>query len=114
MYNRKDIYDALVKFGAKPAKSINGTNTTDEAMDIDTISLSVVEEDAEMERQLLQAAYESKKKKKSTPTTDKNKVVIDPYSNLQKVGSIVFENGEPYDIMIMKVEVYSNNYSANM
>ncbi|KAI9309588.1 ankyrin repeat-containing domain protein [Cunninghamella echinulata] len=114
LYNRKDLYDALVKFGAKPAKPIIEPNTNDDTMDIEMISLNTVEEDAEAERQLLQAAFEAKKKKKPVPTTEKNKIVIDPYSKLQKVGTIVFDNGEPYDIMIMKVEVYSNSYSSNM
>jgi hypothetical protein len=118
--NRKDHHDALVEYGARPA-SLDTTATYDDndvpedRMDVEQIPLSTVEMDAEAERVVLQELAESRKKKKPIqPTTDDNKAVVDPYSKLEKIGTIVFDQGEPYDIMIMKVEVGSCLYSSNM
>lgn len=84
-------------------------------MDVEQIPLETVEKDAESERVLLQALVEAKKKMDpKQPTTEENKVVIDSYSKLEKVGTIVFDQGEPFDIMILKVEVASWLHSSNM
>lgn len=120
--NRKGHLDALVKYGARPASLHTATTRDDngvpeDRMDIEQmeISLRTVETDAEAERAVLQELAELRKKKKPMqPTTDDNKAAIDPYSKLEKIGTMVFDQGEPYDIMIMKVEVGSCLYSSNM
>ncbi|KAI8333682.1 ankyrin repeat-containing domain protein [Chlamydoabsidia padenii] len=119
LQNRKDHYDALIRYGAQPVlmdtEMNDNDNTFDDRMDVEQIPLETVEKDAETERVALQKLLESRKKKTTAqPTTEDNKAVIDPYSKLEKIGTMVFDQGEPYDIMIMKVEVASYLHSSNM
>ncbi|CAO3595612.1 unnamed protein product [Absidia cylindrospora] len=116
--NRKDHFDALVRHGAKSttldADMIQDDTQTECPMDVEQISLETVEKDAESERVLLQALVDSQKTISDQPTTEENKVEIDPYSQLERVGTMVFDQGEPFDIMILKVEVQSYLHSSNM
>ncbi|CAO3639521.1 unnamed protein product [Cunninghamella echinulata] len=79
---------------------------------VDYIPLSTVELDAEAERELLQARKDALKPADDKKT--KNVIPIDPDSNLQSIGFVVYDNGEAYDIMIMKIDVTQSAHGCNM
>jgi hypothetical protein len=78
-------------------------------MDIDYVTTQKVDEDAQIEREILQKQKDLEKAKNKQVTNkqdDDGTVKVDSYSNLEKVGSVMLdENNKPYDIMLMKVEV---------
>lgn len=74
--------------------------------------MNTVETDAEAERELLQARKDALKPARDKTANDR--ASIDPDSNLQSVGYIVYENDEPYDIMIMKIDVTQSAHGCNM
>lgn len=86
-------------------------DNNDSPMDIDYITTTKVDEDAQIEREILQKRKDLEKAKKRAAEGRKDDeeeeaVKVDPYSKLEKVGSIMLdENNQPYDIMLLKVEI---------
>ncbi|KAL0085941.1 ankyrin repeat-containing domain protein [Phycomyces blakesleeanus] len=110
-------YDLLADKGVtvafEDAPSEEAPSEAETMMEIDSsIPSQAIEKDADAERKLLQAKLDASKEDKMEE--DKKPAEVDPLSNLKNVGFVVYENDEPLDIMIMKVEIFSNNYSRNM
>lgn len=77
-------------------------------MDVDYISTQTVDQDAAIERRILQKEKDLEKARdKSVSIQGKNDTVqVDPYSNLERVGYVVSdENQQAYDIILIKVEL---------
>lgn len=84
------------------------TNVEDDScMDIDYITTEKVDEDAQIERGILQREKDLEKAKLGIEDKDDDETPkVDPYSNLQKVGTImVDEKEQAYDTMLIKVEL---------
>lgn len=79
-------------------------DSVEDPMEIEAVSMDQIEEDAQTERELLQKEQDAKKEKHDK--SEKRAPVVDKYSNLQDVGHVICdENGEYYDIMLLKVEL---------
>lgn len=79
-------------------------DNVEDPMEIETVSVDQIEEDAQKERELLQKEKDAKKKKHSK--SKRTAPEVDKYSNLQNVGHIICdENGGYYDVMLLKVEL---------
>ncbi|KAI8089183.1 poly polymerase catalytic domain-containing protein [Halteromyces radiatus] len=107
----KDVYQTLRDLGLRQSEKEPAISQTLPTNPMDYISLHTVEKDAEAERDLLQAQKDELKSQTDTPD---DLVPVDPLSGLDQVGKIVYENDEPLDIMIMKVDVNQNSYGCNM
>lgn len=110
----KEMYEAMIRI--EPTCEVSQydkepDNKDDSSMEIDFISTQKVDEDAQIERAILQKEKDLEKAKDKIPThDDHNSVVkVDTYSNLEKVGYVMLdENNQAYDIMLIKVEI--SNY----
>ena len=76
-------------------------------MDIDYISTKKVDEDAQIEREKLQQKKNKQKAKEGVQDdSEKDTVQVDPYSKLEKVGTIVMDSeNKAYDTMLIKVDI---------
>lgn len=112
--SNKFLYDCLTRL-VPSVKTINleeaqNNGVDDGLMEVDVISMSQIDEDAQTEREILQKEQDAKKKKDSTNDDVDTKAKVDPYSKLQKVGHIEYdEDDKPYDIMLLKIEIHSWN-----
>lgn len=111
-FERKNVllYDALRSLIISPEviKLKKPRNNNNLSMEIDFISTQKVDQDAQIEREILQKEKDLKKTKNSLVTFDDCDlaVKVDTYSKLEKVGYVQMdEKNEPYDIMLIKVEL---------
>ncbi|KAM3589297.1 hypothetical protein VKS41_000165 [Umbelopsis sp. WA50703] len=104
------MYNILIECGSAHSKPSH-----DDSMDVDIeieLHTMPVEEDASKAREiLLKRAEEERIKKGENP---EKKVEIDPNSELQDVGSIVYDNGEPLDIILHRTDVIASQWGLNM
>lgn len=122
-YHRKDktLYNVLTKRDSSAAKYAienykkeDFPENTTSPMEIDYISLVEVDNDAQIERENLQRIKDLEKAgdKTTKVNEDDEKLEIDSYAKLDKVGVISLnEANQPYDIMLMKVEL--NSWGSN-
>ncbi|KAG2186273.1 hypothetical protein INT43_002711 [Umbelopsis isabellina] len=106
-----NLYNVLIECG-----SAHSMVSDDDVMDVDTeieFQTMPVEEDSTQAREILLKKAEEEKLKKGEEVKE-IKVEIDPNSELQDVGSIVSENGEPLDIMLHRTDVSASQYGLNM
>ncbi|KAI9010901.1 ankyrin repeat-containing domain protein [Phycomyces nitens] len=109
----KDAYNKLIKSGVDPDSEDDITETEDMMEITDFIPSQTIEQDADAERAILQARVNALKE--DVVMEDKKPIEVDPHSNLGNIGYVVCDDDdEPYDIMVMKIEIFSNNYSRNM
>lgn len=117
------MYKTLLELGASPAT--HNTTTHEEAavqslsMDTEYISLQAVENDAEEERELLEAEALAAADNEDShmDIVEEEKYEIDAYANMDKTGEITRdEQGEPYDIMLQKIglSIGYGGYNDNM
>lgn len=79
-------------------------------MEVDHISLVQVDHDAQIERENLQRLKDLEKAQAASaqPNEEDEKLKIDEYAKLSKVGMLAMDaSDQPYDIMLMKVELRS-------
>ncbi|KAI7902907.1 ankyrin repeat-containing domain protein [Cokeromyces recurvatus] len=92
-------------------KFIHSEQNLSKDIDINYISASNVEKDAQIERKRLQQLKnieQNKKRDSLNNDTVDDALRVDPYSKLDKVGYIIVDEHQvPYDIMLMKVELQS-------
>lgn len=122
-YHRQDktLYNVLIakdssaaKYAIENYRKQDFPENTTSPMEIDHISLVEVDNDAQIERENLQKIKDLEKANDETTKVneDDEKLKVDSYAKLDKVGIIsVNEANQPYDIMLMKVEL--NGWGTN-
>lgn len=106
-----NLYNVLIEFGSAHSKVSNG-----DSMEVDTeidFLTMPVEEDAIKAREIVLKKAEEERMKNGEEV-DEKQVEIDSNSELQDVGSIVYENGEPLDIMLHRTDVSASQCGLNM
>lgn len=112
--SNKQLFECLTRL-EPTIKNINleedhTSHSAEYAMEVDSISMHQIDEAANLEREFLQKEHDAKTKKDGIKEKDDVKAKVDPYSKLEKVGYVECDEAdEPYDIMLLKVNINSWN-----
>lgn len=112
--SNKQLFECLTRL-EPTIKNINleedhTSHGAEYAMEVDSISMHQIDEAANLEREFLQKEHDAKKKKDGIKEKVDAKAKVDPYSKLEKVGYVECDEAdEPYDIMLLKVNINSWN-----
>lgn len=119
-YARKNklLYDTLIGFGLVKFNSYDKEPKPNDSlpMEIDFISTQKVDEDAQIERAILQKEKDIENANKLIAHDNQDLLAeVDKFSKLGKVGYIMLdENNQPYDTMLTKVDIMSYGVYAEV